>query len=98
MLPQLESRSHRDKKAEEYSEPCQQKQPPEMFCKVDVLRIFAKIHRKTPVSETLCNFIKKESLAQVFSCEICEISKNTFFLEHLRTTASVSNMEDGSIC
>ena len=98
MLPQLESRSHRDKKAEEYSEPCQQKQPPEMFCKVGVLRIFAKIHRKTPVSETLCNFIKKESLAQVFSCEICEISKNTFFLEHLRTTASVSYMEDGSIC
>ena len=30
-----------------------------------------------------CNFIKKESLAQVFSCEFCEISKNTFFIEHL---------------
>ena len=26
-----------------------------------------------------CNFIKKESLAQVFSCEFCEISKDTFF-------------------
>ena len=26
-----------------------------------------------------CNFIKKETLAQVFSCEICEISKNIFF-------------------
>ena len=25
-----------------------------------------------------CNFIKKETLAQVFSCEICETSKNTF--------------------
>ena len=23
-----------------------------------------------------CNFIKKETLAQVFSCEFCEISKN----------------------
>ena len=23
--------------------------------------------------------IKKEALAQVFSCEFCEISKNTFF-------------------
>ena len=34
-----------------------------------------------------CNFIKKESLARVFSCEFCEISKNTFFAEHLRTTA-----------
>ena len=26
----------------------------------------------------VCNFIKKETLAQVFSCEFCEISKNTF--------------------
>ena len=28
-------------------------------------------------------FIKKETLAQVFSCEFYEISKNTFFIEHL---------------
>ena len=27
---------------------------------------------------TTCIFIKKETLAQVFSCELCEISKNTF--------------------
>ena len=39
--------------------------------------------------EMACNFIKKESLAQVFSCEFCEISKNTFFAEQLWTTASV---------
>ena len=26
-----------------------------------------------------CNFIKRETLAQVFSCEFYEISKNTFF-------------------
>ena len=26
-----------------------------------------------------CNFIKSEALAQVFSCEFFEISKNTFF-------------------
>ena len=26
------------------------------------------------------NFIEKETLAQVFSCECCEIFKNTFFL------------------
>ena len=38
--------------------------------------------------QTLGNFIKKEALAQVFSCEFCEISKNTFFTEHLWTTAS----------
>ena len=35
-----------------------------------------------------CNFIKKGSLTQVFSCTFCEISRNTFFTEHLRTTAS----------
>ena len=31
---------------------------------------------------------KKETLAQVFSCKFCEISKNTFFTEHLWVTAS----------
>ena len=33
------------------------------------------------------NFITKETLAQLFSCEFCEISKNTFFTEHLWATA-----------
>ena len=32
--------------------------------------------------------IKKETLAQVFSCELCEILKSTYFEEHLPTTAS----------
>ena len=31
-----------------------------------------------------CNFIKKETLALVFSCEFREISNNTFFNGHLR--------------
>ena len=31
---------------------------------------------------------KKETLVQVFSCEICEISKNTFFTKHLWMTSS----------
>ena len=35
-----------------------------------------------------CNFIEEETLAQVISCEFFEISKNTFFIEHLRATAS----------
>ena len=30
-----------------------------------------------------CNFIGKESLLQVFSCEFCQISKNIFFTGHL---------------
>ena len=36
----------------------------------------------------VCNFIKKETLTQVFSCEICQISKNIIFTEHLLATAS----------
>ena len=35
-----------------------------------------------------CNFIKKETLWHVFSCEFCEIFINTFFTEHLWETAS----------
>ena len=31
----------------------------------------------------VCNFIEKETLAQVFSREFWEISKSTFFTEHL---------------
>ena len=34
------------------------------------------------------NFIKKETLAQVFSCKFYEISKNTFFTERLPTTTA----------
>ena len=30
-----------------------------------------------------CNFIKKETLAQVLCCEFCEMSKKTFYVEHL---------------
>ena len=37
-----------------------------------------------------CNFIKKETLAQVLSCEFCKISKNTFFTEHVWVTASLN--------
>ena len=34
-----------------------------------------------------CNFITKETLLQMFSCEFCKISKSSFFTEHLRTTS-----------
>ena len=43
------------------------------------------------------NYIKKEILAQVFSCEICEISKNTFFTEHLSATACKTYYQLGSL-
>ena len=56
--------------------------------KCSVKKVF-KIHRKTPGPKPkACNFIKRETLAQVFSCEFCEISKNAFLTEHLWATAS----------
>ena len=35
-----------------------------------------------------CNFIRKETPTQVFSCEYCEVFKNTSFEEHLQMAAS----------
>ena len=53
-----------------------------MFLKI------SQISRKTPVPESLfqyCNVIKKEALAQVFSCEFCETFQSTYFEENLQT-------------
>ena len=36
-------------------------------------------------------FIKKETPAQVFPCEFCEIFKKTFLIKQLRVTASVTS-------
>ena len=38
----------------------------------------------------------KEIPTQVLSCQICEIFKNTYFVEHLRTAASDGSESDGS--
>ena len=32
-------------------------------------------------------FVKKKTSTPVLSCEICEIYENTYFEEHMRTTA-----------
>ena len=45
------------------------------------------LHEVKCRSEPACSLIKKEALAQVFSCEFCEISKNSFFTEHLWETS-----------
>ena len=71
-------------------------QPPEMFCKKGALKHFVKFTGKhlhqglffNKVAGGACNFIKKETQAQVFSCEFCEIFKNTFLTDHLWITAS----------
>ena len=61
----------------------------ELFCQKDIYKNFAKyLCQKTPVPESFLNkiaglrttnLLKKEILAQLFSCEFCEILKNTFF-------------------
>ena len=53
-----------------------------------VIKNFAKFTGKH-----LCQslfLIKKETLAQIFSCEFCKICMNTFFTEHLWSTALVN--------
>ena len=35
-----------------------------------------------------CNFIEKETVTQVFSCEFCEISRNTFSYKTTPVAAS----------
>ena len=61
-----------------------QKQPPEVFCKKDVLRNFTKFTGKHLCQSLFFNkIVGLETLAQVFSCEFCEMSKNIFSIEHL---------------
>ena len=55
---------------------------------ISVLKNFTKFTGKHLCQSTY-NFIKKDTLAQMFSCELGKIFKNTLFTEHLRTTASV---------
>ena len=58
---------------------------PEGFCKK---RLFLEILQNSQentcawvsflIKLQVCNFIKKETVAQVFSCDFCEISRNSF--------------------
>ena len=72
-----------------------QKQTPDVFCKK---KVFLKISQNS--QENTCarvsfliklqfGFIKKEALAQVFSCEFSEISKDNFFHRIPLVAASV---------
>ena len=72
-----------------------------MCCEKDVLRNFTKFTGKLLCQRFFLNkvadlglqlnLIIKESLAQEFSCEFCEISKNTFFKKHAWAAAFVTN-------
>ena len=50
--------------------------------------MFEKICLEAVAQPEACNFTKKETLAQVFSCEFCEISKNTFYYRTRLVAAS----------
>ena len=70
-----------------------------MFCKEGILRNFAKVTGKNLCQSLFLNnvadlrpatLLKKETLAQVFSCDFCEISKNTFYYKIPLVAASDS--------
>ena len=58
-----------------------------MFCEKRYPQKFRKTDKKKPVSEFLLQVLGqqlKDTSSQVFSCQFCEIVRNTFFIEHLR--------------
>ena len=73
---------------------------PEVFCKNVLIEISqnsqeiicARVFFQYSCRSETCNFIKKETLAQVFYCELCEISKNNFF--HRTSLADASDISN----
>ena len=70
---------------------------PELFCENGALRNYVKFTGKHQCESLFLNkvtglwpatLLKKETLAQVFSCEFYEISKNTFFNRRAPVAAS----------
>ena len=57
--------------------------------------VFLEISQNS--QENICARETLETLAQVFSCEFCEISKNIFFTDHLMTTASINTFSNDQI-
>ena len=81
----------------------------EVFSKKSVLRNFAKFTGKylrhrfffnkvSGLRPKACTFVKKESLALVFFCEFCEISKNTFFYRISPMAASAFSAKLHYLC
>ena len=70
---------------------------PEVFCKKSVLRNFTKFTGKHQCQSLFFNKVAglrpapllKETLALVFFCQFCEISKKTFFYRTPLVAASV---------
>ena len=61
---------------------------------ITMTKLLNEVYIQKQPPEEFCKKVNSATLlkytpAQVFSCEIYEIFKNTYFEEHLRTTASV---------
>ena len=66
---------------------------PEVFCKKGFRRNFAKFTRKHLCQGLFFNKVAgKETLAQVFSCEFCKISRNNFSYRTPPVAASSSDI------
>ena len=65
----------------------QQRYFPVDFVKIFKGSVLQNICKRLLIWLPACNFVRKETPVQIFSCEICEIFKNAFFTEHHRTTA-----------
>ena len=64
------------------------------LCQSLLFNKIAGLRPATLLKETLaCNFVKKETLAQVLSCEFCEIFKSTVFYRTPPVATSDSRSE-----
>ena len=61
------------------------------LCKICRQSLFSHLYEN---ENRISNFIKKEALAQVFSCEFCEISKNAFSYRTPLVAASDSKLSE----
>ena len=62
---------------------------PQAVCwRCSIKIVFLEIAQNSQENTCACNFIKKETLAQVFSCEFCEVFMNTFSCRTPLITAS----------
>ena len=74
---------------------------PEVFYMKSVLKSFAKFTVGTCAGVSFLiklqafDLIKIATAVQVFSCEFCEIVKNTFFRKHIRTNESEKQQDQG---
>ena len=74
-----------------------EKQPLEIFCKKRCFPEISQNSQKKHLCQSLFSnkvaglrpaILFKKALAQVISCEFCEMFKNNVFAEHLRATTS----------